>query len=72
MQRKMRYAPLTYPKTNLALETRVEFCPGGYLVERWVWGGVAWIGCLFGVPGLPMTPFYLKIGLDIDCILEKC
>ena len=23
------------------------------------------IGCLFGLSGMPMTPFYLKIGLDI-------
>ena len=33
------------------------------------------IGCLFGHPGLhvPMTFFfYLKIGLDIDCISAKC
>ena len=36
-----------------------------YLVDRWVRGCAAQIGCLFGLSGLPMAPFYLKIGLDI-------
>ena len=30
--------------------------PGGYLVERWVWGCTAQIGYLFGLSGLPMAP----------------
>ena len=28
---------------------------GGYLVERWVRGCAAQIGCLFGLSGLPMA-----------------
>ena len=43
----------------------------GYLVERWVWGSAAQIGCFFGLLGLPMAPFYLKIGLDIGCVFAK-
>ena len=30
------------------------------------------LGCLFGLWGLPMAPFYLKIGLDIGRDLAKC
>ena len=44
---------------------------GGYLVERWVRGSAAQIGCFFGLSGLPMAPFYLKIGLDIGCVFAK-
>ena len=32
---------------------------GGNLLERWVWGCVAQIGCLFGLSGLPMASFCL-------------
>ena len=35
---------------------------GGYFVERWVRERAAQTGCL---SGLPIGPFYLKIGLDI-------
>ena len=45
--------------------------PGGYLMERWVRGCAAQIGCFFGLSGLPMAPFYLKIGLDIGCVFAK-
>ena len=44
---------------------------GGYLVERWVRGCAAQIGCFFGHSGLPMAPFYLKIGLDIGRVFAK-
>ena len=44
---------------------------GGYLVERWVRGSAAQIGFFFGLSGLPMAPFYLKIGLDIGCVFAK-
>ena len=44
----------------------------GYLVERWVQECVAQIGCIFGLSGLPMAPFYLKIGLDIGRVFAKC
>ena len=45
---------------------------GGYLVERWIWGCAAQIVCLFGLSGLPMAFFYLKIGLDIGRVFAKC
>ena len=45
---------------------------GGYLVERWVRGCAAQIGCFFGLLGLPMAPFLLKIGLDIGRVFVKC
>ena len=32
---------------------------GGYLVERWVRGCAAQIGCFFGLSGLAMAPFCL-------------
>ena len=42
-------------------------------MEKWVQGGAAQIGCLFGHPRFTNDPFfYLKIGLDISCILAKC
>ena len=44
---------------------------GEHLVERWVRGSAAQIGCFFGLSGLPMAPFYLKIGLDIGCVFAK-
>ena len=40
-------------------------------MERWVQGCAAQMGRLFGLSGLLMTPFYLKIGLDIGCGFEK-
>ena len=47
--------------------------PGeGYFVEKWVRGCAAQIGYFFGLPGLPMFPyFYLKIGLDIGRVFAK-
>ena len=45
---------------------------GWYLVERWVHECAAQIGRIFGLSGLPMAPFYLKIGLDIGRVFAKC
>ena len=45
---------------------------GGYLVERWVQECAAQKGRIFGLSGLPMAPFYLKIGLDIGRVFAKC
>ena len=46
-------------------------CPGGYLVERWVRGCAAQIGCFFGLSGLPMAPFlfenWFTLSLPIGC-----
>ena len=50
----------------------VSAYPGGYLVERWVRGCAAQMGCFFGLPGLPMALFVLKIGLDIGRVFAKC
>ena len=33
---------------------------GGYLVERWVWGCAAQIGCFFGLSSFPMAPFLFE------------
>ena len=33
---------------------------GGYLVERWVRGCAAQIGCFFGLSGFVMAPFLFK------------
>ena len=33
---------------------------GGYLVERWVRGCAAQIGCFFGLSGFPMAPFLFE------------
>ena len=47
---------------------------GVFIVERWV--GLqecaAQIGRIFGLSGLPMALFYLKIGLDIGRVFVKC
>ena len=45
---------------------------GGYLVERWVRGCAAQIGCLFSLSGLSMAPFLFEIGLDIGHVFAKC
>ena len=42
----------------------------GYLVERWVQECAAQIGRIFGLSGLPMAPFYLKI--SIGRVFAKC
>ena len=44
---------------------------GGYLVERWVWGCAAQIGCFFGLSVYQWPFFYFKIGLDIGHVLAK-
>ena len=44
---------------------------GVFIVERWVQECVAQIGRVFGLPGLPMALFYLKIGLDIGRVFCK-
>ena len=33
---------------------------GGYLVERWVRGCAAQIGCFFGLSGFPVAPFLFE------------
>ena len=33
---------------------------GGYLVERWVRGCAAQIGCFFGLSGFAMAPFLFE------------
>ena len=38
----------------------VECSRGVLIVERWVRGEAAQIGCLFGLPGLPMAPFLFE------------
>ena len=40
-------------------ELRVRCRGGGNLVERWVRGCAAQIGCFFGLSGLPMAPFFI-------------
>ena len=37
-----------------------HYSPWGYLVERWVRGCAAQIGCFFGLWGFPMTPFLFE------------
>ena len=44
---------------------------GGYLVERCVQECAAQIGRIFCLSGLPIAPFYLKIGLDIGRVFAK-
>ena len=44
----------------------------GIIVERWVQECAAQMGRNFGLSGLPMAPFYLKIGLDIGRVFAKC
>ena len=41
-------------------------------MERWVQECAAQMGRIFGLSGLPMAPFYLKIGLDIGRVFAKC
>ena len=45
--------------------------PGGYLVEMWVRGCAAQIGCFFGLSGLPVAPFLFENWLDISCVFAK-
>ena len=48
--------------------------PGGYLVERWVRGCVAQIGCFFSASQVFQWPlFYVKIGSDYrSCFCKMC
>ena len=48
------------------------YTPGGYLVERWVRGCAAQIGCFLASQVYQWPPFYLKIGLDIGRVFAKC
>ena len=50
----------------------VTLSRGGYLVERWVRGCAAQIGCFLGSQVLQWPLFYLKIGLDIGRVFAKC
>ena len=45
---------------------------GGIIVERWAQECAAQMGRIYGLSGLPMVPFYLKIGLDIGRVFAKC
>ena len=52
-------------KTNYLSQTRLALyhpCPrgGGDLVERWVRGCAAQIGCFFGLSGFAMAPFLFE------------
>ena len=49
-----------------------ELGGGVIIVERWVQECAAQIGRIFGLSGLPMALFYLKIGLDIGRVFAKC
>ena len=40
-------------------------------MEMWVQECAAQIGSISGLSGLPMAPFYLKIGLDIGRVSAK-
>ena len=44
-----------YKSDNSHFDNLLE--SGGYLVERWIRGCAAQIGCFFGLSGLPMAPF---------------
>ena len=48
-----------------------ELGGGVFIVERWV-QEFAQKGRIFGLSGLPMALFYLKIGLDIGRVFVKC
>ena len=56
VQLKSEYPP------GLIYHAEPEMNPGagGYLVERWVRGCAAQIGCFFGISGLPMAPFLFE------------
>ena len=51
--------------------TRIHHELRGIIVERWVQECAAQMG-IFGLSGLPMVPFYLKIGLDIRRVFATC
>ena len=41
-------------------QVSLPLSPEGYLVERWVRGCAAQIGCFFGLSGFPMAPFLFE------------
>ena len=41
-------------------------------MERWAQECAAQMGRIYDLSGLPMAPFYLKIGLDIGRVFAKC
>ena len=43
----------------------------GYLVERWVPGCAAQIGCFFGLSGFAMAPFLFENWFDIGRVFCK-
>ena len=51
----------------------VKTKPGGYLVERWVRGCVAQIGCFFGLSGFAMAHFLFENWFRyIGHVFAKC
>ena len=54
------------------IDKNTSWASGGIIVERWVQECAAQMGRIFGLSGLPMAPFYLKIGLDIGRVFAKC
>ena len=50
----------------------VKFPGGGYLVERWVRGCAAQIGCFSASQVYQWPLFYLKIVLDIGRVFANC
>ena len=46
--------------TSLRKAVRLYRGGGGYLVERWVRGCAAQIGCFFGLSGFAMAPFLFE------------
>ena len=49
-----------YCTTTTASNWFVNLYSGGYLVERWVRGWAAQIGCFFGLSGFAMAPFLFE------------
>ena len=46
--------------SNIDCSPGFSYTPGGYLVERWVRGCAAQIGCFFGLSGFAMAPFLFE------------
>ena len=59
------------PTVYSPCERGSEYCPGGTYSGKVGTGMCAQIGRFFSLSCLSMTPFYLKIGLDIGCIFAK-
>ena len=45
---------------------------GGIVAERWAHECTAQMERIYDLSGLPMAPFYLKIGLHIGRVFAKC